>query len=87
MKLLSIHTDLFSCMQKCKAFISIIAIQPIKVCTLVTYRVSAMREYTNATECRVWNNYKEKGRVWHNYKEKGATCDLKVVMLVAVRAT
>jgi len=36
-----------------------------------------MREYTDTIECRVT----------HNYKKKGATCDLKVVMLVAVRAT
>ena len=62
MKLLSIHTDPFSCMQKCKAFISIIAIQPIKVCTLITYGVHAMREYKNAIEleCRVRHNYKKK---------------------------
>ena len=48
-----------------------------KVCTLITYGVRAMREYTNTIECRVR----------HKYKKKGATCDLKVVMLVAVRAT
>jgi len=56
-------------MQKCKGFISIIAIQPIKICTLITYGVRAMREYTNTIECRVR----------HNYKKKGATCDLKYV--------
>ena len=31
--------------------ISIIAISLIEVCTLVTYKVSAMGEYTNKTEC------------------------------------
>ena len=62
-------------MQNCKGYIT--AIQLIQVYTLLTYRVRAMKGYTNK-KCRVRT---------HNYKKKGATCDLKVVILVAVRAT